>query len=758
MNHWVCLSIRRGMKQTGLQPQLHVCRGARLSTIARSSHGAQPLRFSGDRTLITENSIERCRGSFDYKVRLFSASTPILYADQLQNPLLLLAGENNIDSLERAHARVVAATENDDLGRPLDNARIAVFDAWMHYFDQLVDTLEGATSHSILADLRRSVEQAQALLELLIPTLRHNKHGLSEFLIRNTTPTDLELQSQSSDNRQRSNVPLSMRCDTLLRALGALSRVGHGHRHRIALYAIPQRAQYILDQMESTFAAQPVQPENKHIVLRPTVESYNAVLEAWAYSQEHLRGNMADQVFQRIPRPNGDSYRLVIRAWCQSRDRRAAFHATGHLMKMLRRLENGEEDFEPVREDYHILLIAWESAEDKTSPSKAQSVLRLMELSYDKGITAIQPDLACYRSVLKTAAQRPSLPELGRLVDDILVKMKDHYIVPDAECFSAAIRTWRNCAIHPDNFEFRELAVRRALELLAEMNIAHTQSTTLSVRPSTVNVNDVLEALSASKHPKRTSQAEQLLDSLEEGFENEHVRPNADSYRFTINIWGTTNAAERVPRALAILWRMKERYNTLILYSRQQDIIEVYNAFVRVCGSVRCQGEDAGLSIFKEALTSVENMKLLDGLRANSQTYAALLEACKNLLPLGHQRQLVVEEVFLLCAGDGMVDEHVLRMLRLVATMEQYARLVIAESDDVEGTKSVPEAWTVNVLGGRVLTSDGRRTTPLTIDGQLTETLAMKEFQMRRLRDKRNRNLLQGGRLRERDSAMKYDS
>jgi len=85
--------------------------------------------------------------------------------------------------------------------------------------------------------------------------------------------------------------------------------------------------------------------------------------------------------------------------------------------------------------------------------------------------------------------------------------------------------------------------------------------------------------------------------------------------------------------------------------------------------------------------------------------------------------------------------------LQDVATEEQYSRIVILMSEAVEGIKMVPEEWTANALGGRVVTADGRKTKPLSIYGQITVTNAMRDFQMRRLRDKRNRNLLQGGRL-----------
>ena len=66
-------------------------------------------------------------------------------------------------------------------------------------------------------------------------------------------------------------------------------------------------------------------------------------------------------------RPDGESYRYIIWAWALSRERRAAFIATGHLIKMLSRLDLGFDDdalyegvaIEPTIDDYNIVAKAW---------------------------------------------------------------------------------------------------------------------------------------------------------------------------------------------------------------------------------------------------------------------------------------------------------------------------------------------------------------------------------------------------------------
>jgi hypothetical protein len=62
----------------------------------------------------------------------------------------------------------------------------------------------------------------------------------------------------------------------------------------------------------------------------------------------------------------------------------------------------------------------------------------------------------------------------------------------------------------------------------------------------------------------------------------------------------------------------------------------------------------------------------------------------------------------------------------------------------------------MNALGGKVKSADGRKTIPLGVDGLLKRTTAMKEFQMRRLLDHRNRDLLRGGRWRQKSKSKYY--
>jgi hypothetical protein len=202
----------------------------------------------------------------------------------------------------------------------------SVIDAWIKHQNAHVTKLQESITH------QDSLRVPQGLLEEIC----HAAESASQVIERMENPTSHHFVA-------------------VLKGWANACEAAHGDEAGRALTTktsnmvrgIPQRAQHILLNL---------QPD-------PTVESYNQVLKAWAYSGEHLRGTMAEQVFQKIKDPNGESFKFIIRAWCWSKERRCAFTATGHYMRMMRLLEISRADMEPTMEDYHILFRAWTTAE-----------------------------------------------------------------------------------------------------------------------------------------------------------------------------------------------------------------------------------------------------------------------------------------------------------------------------------------------------------------------------------------------------------
>lgn len=625
--------------------------------------------------------------------------------------------------------------QGDSKWRPL---REDLFQAWIDISkDDSMDSaslIEAASNaHEILEDL----DERLGLYALSIPT--REKDSTEEIIeedldhvqpLERTVVFSAALQVLQAWARASHN----MRLDVDAKHDPVLQRQSRG---------MPQRAQFLLQQLERL--------SSEDI----PVDYYEAVLETWACSSEHLRGVHAEKVFQEIPQRaiTPAALHWVIRGWAWSRDPRAAFTATGHLMKRLRyHSKDPTGDMEPSLEDYEIIFDAWTRAEDKMAPTKALSLWTLWQNSIEDDITTVKPSLRVYRSLLQTATRRPSQPDLGlRVVDVLLTRMKDELIIPDTACYESAICVWKNCVLHPDVPEERQACLRRITALLADLRSAHIRRMADgSTGVTTTALNHVLESLQASEHSQRGVLAEALLKEMEESLLHgqQEASPNPDSYRFVVDVYRTIESRDRIPRAKTILLRCKDTIlSGEVDKTTRKNAVEVLNSFVLVCATTpQPVPSEAGVSILREALYAVERFRSDCKVIPNQMTYAYLMQTAKELVSNEASRTKILDQVFRLCCQDGMVDDVLLKQFMEVTTPDQYQRAVVAPSEKVEGIKVIPESWSRNVLGGRVVSADGRKVRPLTIDGRLTETKAMQEFKMRRLRDKRNRKLLQGGR------------
>ena len=413
---------------------------------------------------------------------------------------------------------------------------------------------------------------------------------------------------------------------------------------------------------------------------------------------------------------------------------------------------------------------------DKNAPSKVYTVLQFMEDAFTKGLTELRPDEQCYRDALVTMSKRINVPEVGELVDKTLSSMKDRAIVPDNTCYSAAIQAWKNVTTNIE-CDDRDEAARRTLQLLREMTLAYHRTTKFTIRPTVDNYNHVLEALAMSSRVTRAvTDAEMLLQAMEEAssqeetnnvFEEEQdheallsssagsndsspvLQPSIDSYRLVLDVWYRSKAVDKVSRASIVLKRMLDRYDKyspIHMIENQSAVVNVFNSFIRVCSRPATSDEAEMMNILKLALQSTEELQKI-GLKPNSATYAALIKACNKLVSEGGDRQRMLENIFRMCCEGGLVDQLVLLEFQSAASTYLHAKLVVAQSTEVDGIKVVPESWTRNNTEFLVRTQKGRKVLPLSIDGKFTETIASKEHKMRKLRQRRNQKFLRGGRM-----------
>lgn len=341
-----------------------------------------------------------------------SATTPIIHHEKWDTEIDNLLSHGSIseaqDLLEQA------LEENSGKALPDEDwalrARSKLFDAWIRHQESLLKLLDrnrkqrsstsksassATTEEQQLKDRQKleyqiceAANQAHTLLEEMEPFLGARNVWLDT---KNAIDDDVEYHGKILDDEddalkntvRSSNDKLLQQCNTLLTAWAKAVRGSH---HK-ANSGIPQRATFLLERMEASSSSLSLdETNNAPISVQPTLVSYNRVLETWAHSRELLRGATAERIWNRmqsnskqqkksvaeVTRPNGESHRLVLLAWAQSlHEENSAFKATGHLMKMMSKLEHSFEastdlydhTLEPTLEDYTIVMKAWSRSE-----------------------------------------------------------------------------------------------------------------------------------------------------------------------------------------------------------------------------------------------------------------------------------------------------------------------------------------------------------------------------------------------------------
>lgn len=366
-------------------------------------------------------------------------------------------------------------------------------------------------------------------------------------------------------------------------------------------------------------------------------------------------------------------------------------------------------------------------------------------------------------------AKRSTIPEVGELVDQILSSMKkDRLTIPTTKCYGSAIRAWRNVALSK-NCEDREAAVLRTYDLLKEMVRAIHRTTLVTVQPSTQHYNDALEALTVSKHKRAFQRADNLLKELEQSLDRQgkeegeqseleddgssetsnELVPTAESYKYALTVLKNSKTHNKVREGLLLLQSFESRIDHLRKVSSKKSLVDAMSALIAVCAKDVSRQESRDMETMFTALRTMEGIRA-HNLTPNSNTYAAVLEACDALVDKNSlDRGRILENVFVRACNEGYVDQNVLASFKAAATTYLYGKLVIAPSELAENVKVVPESWTRNVEGFSANLKGGRKVLPLTVEGQFTYTKAAAEHKMRKLRKKANKRLLEGGRLKK---------
>jgi hypothetical protein len=402
-------------------------------------------------------------------------------------------------------------------------------------------------------------------------------------------------------------------------------------------------------------------------------------------------------------------------------------------------------------DDYHLLCDSWTKAGDKNSASKVYSVLQIMSNAFEKGHTNIRADLQCYRDALVTMSRRQNVEDVGYLADETLKEMKDQMIFPDTMCYRSAILAWKHVAMSRDCL-YPEQAIRRTQELLEEMTQEYHRTAEIMIQPTSEDYNHVLHAMNLSKSSQAVEYAQGLFETLKDE-DSSTGGPDAQSYRYLLGVLRNSRSPTKFSDASLLLQEVTNKYTNDLNWraskASKESIMDVFTAFVRVCGAPATTSKNATnirqdrTKMMTTALQILEESRKL-GLTLNSDTYTALVEACDSLLPVnGKERENVLTNVFNRACLEGFVNQSLLEKFKSAAPTYLYAKLVVSKSIPLEDIKIVPESWTRNVEGYK----EGKQVMPLSIHGNFTFTKGAAEYRMRKLRQRKNQKFLRGGRL-----------
>jgi len=309
----------------------------------------------------SSSSICHQRHCFPNQRISFSTSAPVVEIDDDLSGLSLRESEQ----LALKHARQAQPNKAQRILQHLQETsqaseegiaviRSSVVDAWLEYQKQQLKLLQQDLTKRHL--LEGTTTTTSGIIKERVETIYQAAIAASELVEGGLPPV-------GDDKKKGSTHHILAVLRTWANASVAVHLAGFKSNISRTWSGIPQRAQYILD---THYGATTTTP--------PPTEAINQVLKAWAYSNEYLRGTMAEQIFQKYfqtdiggkkqpPYADGESHRCMMYAWSWSKESRGAFTATGHYMRMLRLMENGETDMELTLEDYRILFQSWTTAE-----------------------------------------------------------------------------------------------------------------------------------------------------------------------------------------------------------------------------------------------------------------------------------------------------------------------------------------------------------------------------------------------------------
>jgi len=332
--------------------------------------------------------------------------------------------------------------------------------------------------------------------------------------------------------------------------------------------------------------------------MRPDIRHYNSLMHAWVKSAI----------------PNGELKANQILDW---------------LIKMVRTDKIKNKHLIPSKISFNICINAWSKRKCYGSAALAWNLLEKMLELESEGMVSDGPDYHTYRAVLQALSQNVE-KGTAKKAERIMERMKtnsDPSVKVDDSIY--------HVIMHIYSYNKEESAPLRCEELLNEMHELY-RAGDLSLKPTVMSFNTLLNTYAKSNMPGAADRAENVLDHMlflsenlsENGYDG--VTPDCISFNTVLNCFARSNDLGSDRRAFKILTRMQTLYAADRITAQPNS--RTYNSCIKACLCSNASGneeeKEKSMDLAYQLVKSIDESKYVT---ADEYTFDWFFRVCEAL-------------------------------------------------------------------------------------------------------------------------------
>lgn len=412
----------------------------------------------------------------------------------------------------------------------------------------------------------------------------------------------------------------------------------------------------------------------------PTVDVYNHLIEAHAYSRAESGGDEADLILSRmeddsndfVARPDLNTYLNVMDAWAMRKDAEKVETIAKRLET--RFTKTGDEALNPSVEVQNKLIKAYGIVGDI---EKSESIFReTLEKDGEQ-----KANYKTWIQIMKAyTSQRGEVESVQRLFQEMLkaYRMGEEEYLPRTEAYNVLIRALGQ----------KKDGGEEAEAMLFEM-IEQYQDGDEDMRPNAETFRHTIAAQASRKKVAgvKVEQLLQIQDGLYSSTKESDLKPNALLNNAALGVIARSNDSKKATRAKRLVEKMKESEDQDNMVSRK-----AYYLLLSACAFTRGTPEEK-FEAFQILVDTLKELRNYLDIEPDSSCIGMFLKGCANLMPPSRKRDAVVESVFTKCCADGLLNEFVLNEFERAASEALQLEILGGFLDD---DVRLPEEWSRN--------------------------------------------------------------